>query len=132
MTTIIENITLAWMGNFELLKQFVAKTLSFEEVWSQSGGERKIFTYGDSTMTWRKNKCLLSFMGEKSDEVKHKVCKQLLEINLTNAAQLPMSKSNMLSDVYVKINEWINVKNHQVKGAKSPKSLINDSVIGVK
>ena len=75
MTTLMENISFAWTGDLELLKQFVNEIFNLDGEWSQPGSDRKVFTYGDSSITWRKNKCLLSCTGERSDEVKQEVCK---------------------------------------------------------
>ena len=79
----MENISFAWTGDLELLKQFVNEILNLDGEWSQPG----VFTYGDSSITWRKNKCLLSFTGERSDEVKQEVCKQICVNNLTKTTQ---------------------------------------------
>ena len=60
--------------------------------------DRKVLTYGDSSITWRKNKCLLSFTGERSDEVKQEVCKQICVNNLAKATQLVFDQSNKSSE----------------------------------
>ena len=94
----MENISLAWTGDLELLKQFVKEILNLVGVWSQPGSDRKVFTYGDSSITWPKNKCLLSFAGEKSDKVKQEVCKHLCVNNLTKATQPVLDQSNKPSN----------------------------------
>ena len=95
MTTLKENISLAWTGDLELLKQFVNEILNYlDKEWSQPGSDRKVFTYGDSSITWRKNKCLLSFTGERSDEVKQEVCKQICVNSLAKATQSVFDQSN--------------------------------------
>ena len=98
MTTLMENISLAWTGDLELLKQFVKEILNLDGVWSQPGSDRKVFTYYDSSITWRKNKCLLSFTGEKSDKVKQEVCKHLCVNNSTKATQPVLDQSNRPSN----------------------------------
>ena len=94
MTTLMENISFAWTGDLELLKQFVNEILNLDGEWSQPGSDRKVFTYGDSSITWRKNKCLLSFTGERSDEVKREVCKQICVNSLAKATQSVFDQSN--------------------------------------
>ena len=54
MTTLMENISFAWTGDLELLKQFVNEILYLDGEWSQPESDRKVFTYGDSSITWRK------------------------------------------------------------------------------
>ena len=93
----MENISFAWTGDLELLKQFVNEILNLDGEWSQPGSDRKVFTYGDSSITWRKNKCLLSFTGERSDEIKQEVCKQICVNNLTKATQSVFDESNKSS-----------------------------------
>ena len=83
MTALMENISLAWTGDLESLKLFVKEILNLNGVWSQPGSDRKVFTYADSSIMWRKNKGLLSFAGEKSDKVKQEVCKHLCMDNST-------------------------------------------------
>ena len=71
----------------------VKEILNLDGVWSQPGSDPKVFTYGDSSITWRKNKCLLSFAGEKSDKVKQEVCKHFRVNNLTKATQPVLNQS---------------------------------------
>ena len=53
MTTLMENIiSFAWTGDLELLKQFVDEILNLDGEWSQPVSDRKVFTYGDSSITW--------------------------------------------------------------------------------
>ena len=98
MTTLMENIiSFAWTGDLELLKQFVDEILYLDGEWSQPVSDRKVFTYGDSSITWRKNKCLLSFTGERSDELKQEVCKQIFLNNLAKATQSVFDQSSKSS-----------------------------------
>ena len=88
------NISLAWTGDLESLKLFVKKILNLDGVWSQPGSDRKVFTYADSSVMWRKNKGLLSFAGEKSDKVKQEVCKHLCMDNSTKPTQSVLDQSD--------------------------------------
>ena len=90
----MENISFAWTGDLELLKQFVNDNLNLDGEWSQPGSDRKD---GDSSITWRKNKCLLSFTGERSDEVKQEVCKQICVNSLAKVTQSVFDQSNKSS-----------------------------------
>ena len=49
MTALMANISLAWTGDLE-------EILNLDGVWSQPGSDRKVFTYADSSIMWRKNK----------------------------------------------------------------------------
>ena len=68
-TTLTEKLSFAWTGGFGLLKQFVSENLKLDGTWSQPGGGKKLFTFENSTIIWRKNKNLLSFDGEKASNV---------------------------------------------------------------
>ena len=72
--TLSEKLSFAWTGDFDLLKQFVSENLKLDGTWSQLGGDKKLFTFEDSMIIWRKNKNLLSFDGEKASDVIKELC----------------------------------------------------------
>ena len=41
-------LRLSWTGDYEYLKQFVNETLQLNSTWSQPGGDKKVYTFGDS------------------------------------------------------------------------------------
>ena len=88
MVTTTGKLSFAWTGDFESLKQFVSDTLKLDGTWSQPGGDKKLFTFGDSSISWRKNKNLLSLDGEKASNLKRKLCKQICEHDKDNSEVL--------------------------------------------
>ena len=49
---------------------------------SQPGGDKKHFVFGNSSISWRRNKHLLSVNGEKSNETRMEICKLMFKDNL--------------------------------------------------
>ena len=70
-----ERLCFAWSGDYESLKQFVKDDLNLEGTWSQPGGDRKLFTLGDSTILWKKNKNVLRLDGARANEIMQSLCK---------------------------------------------------------
>ena len=68
-----ENLSLAWTGDFDSLKKFSNEVLNLDGERTQSGGDKKFFTFGNSSIVWRKTKGLLLFKGEQSMAVKTKI-----------------------------------------------------------
>ena len=67
-------LQIAWTGDLLSLKQFVSETLKLEGQWSQSGGDKKVFTSGTNTISWRKKRKDLQFKGTDADLLKRTVC----------------------------------------------------------
>ena len=44
-----EKLCYDWSGDYESLQQFVKDDLNLEGVWSQTGGDKKIFTFDNTT-----------------------------------------------------------------------------------
>ncbi len=74
-----ENLCLAWSGDFESLKLFLKEDLKFNGTWMQPGGDKKLFSSENLTISWRRDKSILSFEGEKVDGLKKDLCDMLLE-----------------------------------------------------
>ena len=72
---LFEKLCFAWSGDYESLKQFVKDDLNLEGTWSQPGGDRKLFTLGDSTILWKKNKNVLRLDGARANEIMQSLCK---------------------------------------------------------
>ena len=66
----LKSLGLAWSGDFESLKRFVSESLKLDGVWSQPGGDKKVFTAKDVCIIWRRNKSFLVFEGVKANELK--------------------------------------------------------------
>ncbi len=56
MEGLTNNLSLAWAGDFDSLKAFIKEVLKFNGEWSQLGGDKKHFLFGNSSISWRKNK----------------------------------------------------------------------------
>jgi hypothetical protein len=76
-----ENLSLAWTGDFDSLKKFSSEVLNLDGEWTQPRGDRKILTFDNSSIVWRKTKGLLMFKGEQSMAVKtvKKICEAMLQ-----------------------------------------------------
>ena len=86
------NLKLSWTGDFQSLKDFVHTVIKFEGEWSSPGGEKKLFTSDQVTLTWLRNKKYLSIPGKDEKEVTYHVLSQLCgepkEDRATNQAQV--------------------------------------------
>ncbi len=78
---ISKSLCFAWVGDFNMLKNFVQDKLKLTGLWSQPGGDKKVFTAEDLTIIWRKNKNLLSFDGEKANHITKELCKQMCKFD---------------------------------------------------
>ena len=72
---LFERLCFAWSGDYESLKQFVKDDLNLQGTWSKPGGDRKLFTLGDSTILWKKNKNVLRLDGARANEIMQSLCK---------------------------------------------------------
>ena len=108
-------LSLAWTGDYESLKQFVYETFKLEGSWSQPGGDRKLFTFEDSRILWKKNPNLLSFNGSRVNDFKNELCKCICgrqddilgPVDMHNTSEIHSSKS---SGLYMDIE---NIKQNQ-------------------
>ena len=68
-----DKLCLAWTGDYESLKQFVMESLKLDGIWSQPGGDKKVFNavrvelqqscYSISLLFWNKRRLLLRITG---------------------------------------------------------------------
>ena len=93
----MENLGIAWSGDFNSLKQFVKDVLKLVGEWSQPGGDRKVFTFGSSSISWRKSKSCLQLEGEETITIKKKICELMLEGEITSQGQMNSSSSPEMS-----------------------------------
>lgn len=82
-----ENLSLAWTSDFDSLKKFLNEVLNLDGEWTQPGGDKKLFTFGNSSIVWRKTKGLLLFKGEQSMAVKTKICEAMLQESFNPPSQ---------------------------------------------
>ena len=76
-----EGLCFAWTGEFDLLKNFVKDNLKLKGIWSQPGGDKKVFTSENCKIIWRKNKNILSVDGKRARNVLQEMCKQVCTCN---------------------------------------------------
>ena len=72
-------LQLTWTGDFASLKQFVCNTIKLQGIWSQRGGDKKVFSDDLFSITWRKSKKILNFDGKESNKVKRLFCMELCD-----------------------------------------------------
>lgn len=65
---------LCWTQDFVSLKRFVSESLNLDGVWSSPGGDKKVFSIGHSSISWRKNNKVLNFYGDDVDDLRRKFC----------------------------------------------------------
>ena len=75
----LKSLGLALSGDFESLKRFVSESLKLDGVWSQPGGDKKVFTAKDVCIIWRRNKSFLVFEGVKPNQLKKEVCRLMCD-----------------------------------------------------
>lgn len=96
-----EKLCFAWSGDYESLKQFVKDDLNLEGTWSQPGGDRKLFAVDDSTILWKKNKCLLCLDGARANEFMRKLCGLICSLKepmldaRRSSMQLPVARETL-------------------------------------
>ena len=74
-----KNLCFAWTCKFNSLKWFVKDNLKLKGIWTQPGGDKKVFTSDDSTLIWRKNKGILSVDGIRAHDIMKVLCKHMCD-----------------------------------------------------
>ena len=76
---IMANLSLAWTGDYNSLKSLVKDELKLDGIWEQPGGYKKVFTSSDFTsISWLKDKKILTIVGKDSEELKQKLFSMLI------------------------------------------------------
>ena len=76
---IMANLSLAWTGDYNSLKSLVKDELKLDGIWEQPGGYKKVFTSTDFTsISWLKDKKILTIVGKDSEELKQKLFSMLI------------------------------------------------------
>jgi hypothetical protein len=65
---------LCWMGNIEQLKQFVSDNIELNGVWVSPGGDKKKYSDGDTSISWRKGNKVLRIEGKGKNQINAKLC----------------------------------------------------------
>ena len=74
---IMGKLQLCWTGEFEDLKEFVSENIELNAVWKSPGGDKKTFSDGHTTISWRKSKNVLQIEGKDENTIKAKLCSVL-------------------------------------------------------
>ena len=78
MTSFIDFVCFAWSGDFESLKLLIAEDLKLEGIWEHPGGDKKVFKFNNSSISWRKSKRILQIEGEEMGKVYQRLCAKIL------------------------------------------------------
>ena len=79
MSLVTDNICFAWTGDFDSLKLLVAKDLELSGIWEHPGGDKKVFKFNNSSISWRKSKSLLQLEGDEVGTVIQRLCVKILK-----------------------------------------------------
>ncbi|CAB4037689.1 Hypothetical predicted protein [Paramuricea clavata] len=77
----MKNLKLSWAGDFESLKRVVSDYIKFDGRWTSPGGEKKVCSNPDTSITWWKNKKFLLVEGNQAERII-----ELFIVILTNIA----------------------------------------------
>ena len=122
MAEFIKCLSLAWTGELDSLKEFVKDSLHPDGEWSHPGGDRKVFTFGHSDITWRKNKRLLTASGEKSSEIRKQICEVMLADSV-NPCNSTIHESQSCMTTHESIDDIENLKVGQLTNCETIRSL---------
>ena len=99
---VTNKLCLAWCGDLESSKELLSEKYKLNGAWSQPGGDKKVFTFGDSSISWRKNRSLLHFDGSEANLIKKEMCKQICEDGEDNFVSadlhVPVAGSSCISN----------------------------------
>ena len=82
----MKNLKLSWTGDFDSLQRIVSDYMKFDGKWSSPGGEKKVCSDGDTSITWWKKRKLLAVEGKQAKRIT-----ELLIVILTNNVMLHSS-----------------------------------------
>ena len=102
-TLLSDNLGIAWIGDFESLRQFVSEHLKIDGVWSHPGGDKKVFTSENVIISWRKSKGILLVSGDKAGYIVNELCKQIC--NGGDGIRTQTLPSNKSADIYHDIED---------------------------
>ena len=78
MALLTGDLSFAWTGDYDALKAFVVNDPKLNGNWEQSGGDKKVFKFNNSSIVWRKNKGFLQIEGEEVGCVMQRLCAKIL------------------------------------------------------
>ena len=65
----MKNLKLSWAGDFESLQRIVSDYMKFDGKWSSPGGEKKVCSDCDTSITWWKKRKLLAVEGKQAKRI---------------------------------------------------------------
>ena len=65
----MKNLKLSWAGDLESLKRVVSDYIKFDGRWTSPGGEKKVCSNQDTSITWWKNKKFLLVEGNQAKRI---------------------------------------------------------------
>ncbi len=81
-------LQLYWMGDLELLKQFVNKNIELTNgARSSPGGDKKTYSDGHTSISWRRSKKILQIEGKEENLIKAKLCSAICNANFVSSGE---------------------------------------------
>ncbi len=81
-------LQLYWMGDLELLKQFVNKNIELTNgAWSSPGGDKKTYSDGHTSISWRRSKKILQVEGKDENLIKARLCSAICNANFVSSGE---------------------------------------------
>ena len=102
-TLLSDNLGIAWISDFESLRQFVSEHLKIDGEWSHPGGDKKVFTSECVIISWRKSKGILLVSGDGAVYIVNELCKQIC--NGGDGIRAQSLPSNKPADIYHDIED---------------------------
>ena len=92
------------------------ENLKLQGQWSQPGGDKKVFTTGANSISWRKSRKDLQFKGTDAELLKHSVCSIMKDTrnivnNMATNTEMPTCQNNseLTTDIAcIKLDQVIN------------------------
>lgn len=85
MASLLDNLSIAWTGDFDSLREFMSDELNLIGNWEQPRGDKKIFKSETISVSWRKGKSVLNIEGVDAGRITYLLCTKLCkELNSTN------------------------------------------------
>ena len=78
---ICENLQLAWRGDYSSLKRFESQKLQLVGEWDQPSGDKKVFTGGNTSISWRRGIRDLQFSDKDAENM---ACLMICTENVNN------------------------------------------------
>ena len=127
----MQELRLCWTGDLEKLKLFVSKNVDFVGVWTSPGNDKKKYSDGYSSISWRKSKKVLEIEGRDRNLITAKLCTMLCNdfdpvqsSKSDNYCEFPSTSNEMLVELEgVKLDVTITEKDirdnkHSIKNVE--------------